>query len=676
MAESSSNRSAAEQLEREALYIHPSENSSMILATSPLDGTNFLPWSRSIYVALGTKMKLGFIDGSFPRPEIGSTSFEQWRLVDLMVTSWIWNSISREIVESFMFVNSSRELWLEIQSRYGRSNGPMIYRIQREISSISQHDMSLTAYVTKLKTSWNELLSLAPSPKCTCGGCTCGVNKAIEEQNEHVQLMQFLMGLHETYDNERSQLLMQDPLPTLERAFSMVFTVEKQRQVHTETSAVPQHMAYQFASKEVKKNGAERFQTKKRSYIDKRTLTCAHCHRTGHTLDTCFQVHGVPDWYKTLNEKKKKVPGVKSFAAAATNEQQTSAGSNNTKQMTDLMADLIRLMQRSNTTGDPITNYSNFACSENIEFAGNVTTPSEIDLGSWILDTGATNHICTNLNLFHSLVVPSQPKHVHLPDGTYKTAAYVGIVQLNHHITLTQVLYLPSFSVNLLSVSQLCRDTSYVFHFTDSKCLLQDQISKAILFEGHIHKNLYVVRQSSHQNSCHSSVLCNSANLHCNLRTWHHRLGHVPLPIMKRIPFLTSVTMESIEPCEICHKAKQVRTCFPSSLSQSEAPFNLVHLDVWGPYTAYTITNCSYILTILDDHSRSLWTYLLKQKSQVPSVLKSFASMVRTQYSKEIKVIRSDNGSEFLNKSVKPFAMRWGSYTKHPAPTLPNKMGE
>ncbi|KAL2235213.1 UNVERIFIED_CONTAM: hypothetical protein Sindi_1253500 [Sesamum indicum] len=195
MADFISSRAVAEQLEREALYIHPSKNSSLTLATSPLDGTNFLPWSRSIYVTLGTKMKLGFIDGTFPRPEAGSVNFEQWRRVDLMVTSWIWNSISKEIVESFMYVNSSRDLWLEIQSRYRRSNGPMIYRIQREISSISQHDLSLTAYVTKLKKYWNKLSTLAPNPRCTCGCCICG-----------------------------------EPLPDLDRAFSMLFTVEKQRQ--------------------------------------------------------------------------------------------------------------------------------------------------------------------------------------------------------------------------------------------------------------------------------------------------------------------------------------------------------------------------------------------------------------------------------------------------------------
>ena len=131
------------------IYIYPSKNSSLTLPPSPLDGTNFLPWSRSVYVALGTKMKLGFIDGTFPRPTAGSVIFEQWRRVDLMVTSWIWNSISRDFVESFMYVSSSRELWLEIQGRYGRSNGPMVYQIQR--------DLSLTAYVTRLNKIWNKL---------------------------------------------------------------------------------------------------------------------------------------------------------------------------------------------------------------------------------------------------------------------------------------------------------------------------------------------------------------------------------------------------------------------------------------------------------------------------------------------------------------------------------------
>ncbi|KAL0406493.1 UNVERIFIED_CONTAM: hypothetical protein Slati_3963200 [Sesamum latifolium] len=215
------------QYEKDVLFLHPSEHSGLSLLSLPLDESNFLSWSRSIYVSLGTKLKLGFIDGSFPEPAQGSKTFEQWRRVDLMVTSWIWNSISKDIVEAFMYASSSRELWLELQRRYGRSNGPMIYQIQREISTVSQGDLSVTAYFTKIKKLWNEICCLAPSPKCTCGKCVCDLSKAISVQNESIQLMQFLMGLHEVYDKERSQVLMMDPLPDVEKAFGMILSVEK-----------------------------------------------------------------------------------------------------------------------------------------------------------------------------------------------------------------------------------------------------------------------------------------------------------------------------------------------------------------------------------------------------------------------------------------------------------------
>ncbi|KAL0458887.1 UNVERIFIED_CONTAM: hypothetical protein Slati_0515900 [Sesamum latifolium] len=105
----------AAQIEKDMLYIHPSEHSSLALTSVPLDGTNFLAWQRVIYVSLGTKMKLGFIDGSFPCAAVGSTNYEQWRRVDLTVTSWIWNSMSKDIVEAFMYCATSRELWIAIQ---------------------------------------------------------------------------------------------------------------------------------------------------------------------------------------------------------------------------------------------------------------------------------------------------------------------------------------------------------------------------------------------------------------------------------------------------------------------------------------------------------------------------------------------------------------------------------
>ncbi|KAL2244199.1 UNVERIFIED_CONTAM: hypothetical protein Sindi_0537900 [Sesamum indicum] len=74
MADSSSVET--DQYEREVLYLHPSDNSSFVLTSSPLNGTNYLTWSRAVYVALGCKMKLAFIDGTFPRPASGSDTMK------------------------------------------------------------------------------------------------------------------------------------------------------------------------------------------------------------------------------------------------------------------------------------------------------------------------------------------------------------------------------------------------------------------------------------------------------------------------------------------------------------------------------------------------------------------------------------------------------------------------
>ena len=80
--------------------------------------------------------------------------------------------------------------------------------------------------------------------------------------------------------------------------------------------------------------------------------------------------------------------------------------------------------------------------------------------------------------------------------------------------------------------------------------------------------------------------------------------------------------------------------------------FDLVHCDLWGPFSVPTIDNCKYFLTIVDDFSRSTWVYLLKHKSQTQSVLEQFCNLVETQFAKRVKVVRTDNGTEFIMKDL------------------------
>ncbi|KAL2246506.1 UNVERIFIED_CONTAM: Retrovirus-related Pol polyprotein from transposon RE2 [Sesamum indicum] len=632
-----------DQYEKEVLYLHPSENSSFVLASSPLNGSNYLTWSRAVYVALGCKMKLAFIDGTFPRPPVGSALFEQWRRADLMVTSWLWNSISRDIVEGFMYVSSSRELWLEIHARYRRSSNPMIYQIQREISSILQGDMTLTSYLTKVKKLWNELFCLAPSPKCTCGSCNCGINKAIGDMYAATQLMQFLMGLHESFDKEKSQLLMMDPLPDLEKAFSMIFVVEQQRNVQTQLGDNNTNAAYQIALRDGRGSSRQMQKCKTVFDKDKRALICTHCHKQGHLKETCFQIHGKPEWYKALNEKKKQSGGTYGFAGNVDTQ-----GMNKpytvllkTESQTDIagmMDELLKIMKNREASSDPISNFANYVHSDE-EFAGNAFVSSPLTTDDWIIDSSATNHVCANLSLFESYSAPKHMHFIHLPDGTQKAVTYIGTIRLTNEITLDSVLYISNFAVNLLSVSQLCNGGNYTCAFNRFGCVLQDLGSKRVLAKGKLNKRLYILRTSGNLNTSTSSplpTLCTATVESSNI-LWHARMGHASLAAIKRIPDC-NISRDSLEiKCDVCPQAKQSRVSFNISDSRSAAIFDLVHLDVWGPYKTPSLTRCNYVLTILDDYSRSLWTYLLKHKDQVASTLLAFVAFVDTQYATKIK---------------------------------------
>ena len=82
-------------------------------------------------------MKLGFIDGTSAKPSVNDPHSEQWIRVDSMVTTWILNSISKDIVEAFMYTKSSRNLCLDLEQQYGECNGPQFYQLQREICSMT-----------------------------------------------------------------------------------------------------------------------------------------------------------------------------------------------------------------------------------------------------------------------------------------------------------------------------------------------------------------------------------------------------------------------------------------------------------------------------------------------------------------------------------------------------------
>lgn len=66
--------------------------------------------------------------------------------------------------------------------------------------------------------------------------------------------------------------------------------------------------------------------------------------------------------------------------------------------------------------------------------------------------------------------------------------------------------------------------------------------------------------------------------------------------------------------------------------------FELIHIDVWGPYHTRTHQGHRYFLTTVDDYSRLTWTHIISTKSNAFSILKAFIQMVKTQLEQKLKL--------------------------------------
>ena len=186
----------------------------MQLVNNKLNDANFQRWSRSVKIALKTKEKVGFIDGSCPMPDPALHTYHQWIRVDNMVVSWLLNSIIPELADAFLYASSAYELWNELTERFGQSNGPLLYQIQKEIDDLYQSNDSMAVYYTKLKKLWDKLSVMLEIEICSyVHNKSCTALKKNLELAQRQKLMQFLMHLNDSYDTIRGKILLMIPCP-------------------------------------------------------------------------------------------------------------------------------------------------------------------------------------------------------------------------------------------------------------------------------------------------------------------------------------------------------------------------------------------------------------------------------------------------------------------------------
>ncbi|XP_075084751.1 uncharacterized protein LOC142168003 [Nicotiana tabacum] len=96
------------------LYMPPSKSVGTVLVPMAFDGTGYRSWRRGVLRALSVKNKVGCIIRKGKKPNAGEAIYDQWARCDDMVTSWILNSLSKNLTDSLQYVNDAKELWQEL----------------------------------------------------------------------------------------------------------------------------------------------------------------------------------------------------------------------------------------------------------------------------------------------------------------------------------------------------------------------------------------------------------------------------------------------------------------------------------------------------------------------------------------------------------------------------------
>ena len=635
-------------------YLCSSDNPGNIICPVSFDGENYANWSRLVTNALKSKNKLAFVDGSLTRPEGTSPDVHAWEKSNAMVIAWLYNIINKNLHSSVAYAETAHEIWKDLRERYSQGNEIRIHQLRREITLSNQGSMNVTDYFTKLKGLWDELDAYLQIPNCKCVK-DFNLFKYQESERTH----QFLMGLDSSHFGVvRSTILSMEPLPNLNKAYSMILREERQQ---TLTRSMEVKTTIEGAAFKASTGGRPKAENRPR---------CAHCQKIGHDKSQCFELVGYPpNWQsrrrnqgtnRSWNRNSSGDKGGRQIWAAGQQPRTAGLAQNATGRLSvsagqGEVALEAQRRDRVHAHGEGLEKYGGFTPSqvealftlfkerENKEkMSGKYNGPLQ-----WVLDSGASHHMTFNRNVFSQLYKLPAAIYITIPNGKEETVTEGGIVNLGNGLVLQNVLYVPSFTCNLISVHQLANDKNCIIIYGAHYCLIQDLTSKTLIGAAEERNGVYYLKSTVGGTSF--AAIQDKQSL-----IWHQRLGHPSLGSLTALSVGCGFPLNKnlFDCCDICHRAKQTRSRFPLSESKAHRPFALIHCDLWGYYRPPSLSKCHYFLCIVDDYSRAIWVYLLKDKTEVYDKLVGFCSMINTQFDLKVQKVRSDNGKEFMNEPL------------------------
>jgi hypothetical protein len=508
-------------------------------------------------------------------------------------------------------MHTAAQIWKTLSNRYSKQGNVMVMmEIQNKADAVKQAGRSVEQYACELQYLWGELDHYAPlnmrDPQDAHD-----VQKWIEDR----RVTQFLKNLDLEFESRRAAFCHQESLPTMEEAVSAMVIEESRLRMMSGNNPV------------------------KSAYTSMAERKCYNCGEEGHLSYNC----PLPKSYGGRSGSRGGRGGrgggraggrgrgrggpQANVATWESGSQVTTATTGDLPSVT-LTGEQVKQWEqwqkmkgsessKATSDGPVIATTSHFGNFANYAHLGKGTQAQALASTyrhniEWVIDSGASKHVTGLSSSFKTYTPHSYSETIQTADGTSQPIHGVGSVECTPSLYLSSVLHVPSFPVNLLSVSSLVDQFKCIVTFDENLCIFQEKRTGRVIGTGIRHNGLWVINQEE------SALAAVVGAQEKEIYLLHYRLGHVPFESLNKFyPAMFKGVDRNKLVCDACELGKHTRSTYSSIGLRSCEPFTMIHSDVWGPCSITSLSGFKWFVTFIDCHTRMTWIYMLRGKHEV-----------------------------------------------------------
>ena len=390
---------------------------------------------------------------------------------------------------------------------------------------------------------------------------------------------------------------------------------------------------------------------------------CRHCKKKGHIESRYFTK------YPELRPNSKDKPKNKDKNKDKANNKATTTSSTSTSSSKPTSV----IMSAFTDVDQFDLNYSNLSDNDGLNLS------IALNKNKLVLDSGATEHFTPNKDwlvnyqkVYNKSITVANGKRLAI-EGTGDIPAIAN----GRNIIIKNVNYIPEIKATLISSKELTNN-GWSILFKDAKVIISHLIAKMVIIANWAFNAYYIDNINIDFDTLEPVIYqVKSVQDKSELDLYHKRLLHINKDyILKTITSVNGLRQISdsnsgLNHCDSCYSGKFTHTYSHEPL-KSNTIFDIIDIDVAGPFNTISIKGERYFMTITDRASRAIWVYPLKFKSEVLEVLVSFYNLIIAQFKTNIKAIRLDNAKEFRSNKWTLFTTNKGIICEYTSPYTPN----